>query len=180
MAFTLILGPMKSGKSLELIARIAPYEFAGKKVLYAQPNHNVRDDGVVSRSGLKVKAIKVTTLTEIPKGFDVIGIDEINMFAEGDARQVFDWLNDNKEVVVSGLDLSYKAELIPIIARLLELKPDTIISKLAVCEVCLNYEAKFTQILHKGEPLLGGISIISPEDGTYVYEPRCRSCYVRP
>jgi thymidine kinase len=170
---------MKSGKSLELIARIAPYEFAGKKVLYAQPCHNVRDEGVMSRSGLKVKAVKVNSLTEITNGFDVIGIDEINMFDEADVKQVYGWLKAGKEVVISGLDLSYKGELIPLVCRLMELKPDVMIHKLAVCEVCLNYDAKFTQILHKGEPVLEGLPIVTPEDGTYAYEPRCRECFVR-
>lgn len=52
MAFIVIFGPMKSGKSLELISRVAPYEFAHDRVLYVQPKANTRDEGVWSRGGL--------------------------------------------------------------------------------------------------------------------------------
>lgn len=178
MALTLITGPMKSGKSLELIARIAPYEFADKRVMYVQPKKNVRDDGISSRSGLKVNAVKVDSLSEITNGFDVIGVDEINMFDESDAKIIKAWINDGKEVFICGLDLDYRANLIPIVARVLELKPNTVILKNAVCDTCKHYDAQFTQILHNGEPVLGGLPTITPEDGTYAYEPRCRTCFV--
>ncbi len=178
MGLTLIVGPMKSGKSLELIARVAPYEFAEKRVLYVQTKKDVRDKGITSRMGVNTKALAVKSLNEIKNGFDVIGIDEIHMFDEADIKFVKKWLEEGKEVYASGLDLDYSATLTPMVRKILELKPERIISKVAVCEVCHDYSAQFTQILHKGEPVLSGLPHIVPEDGTYVYEPRCRKCYV--
>lgn len=177
MALTLILGPMKSGKSLELIARIAPHEFAGKRIRYIQPIHNTRDEGVVSRSGIKAQATKVNSLTEVENHVEAIGVDEINMFAESDVDVVRRWISEGKEVVISGLDLDYRGKLIPVVARILELKPDTIIVKTAVCEVCHGYDAKFTQILHNKVPVLEGLPVITPEDGSYDYQARCRACF---
>lgn len=179
MSLTLIMGPMKSGKSLELIARVAPYEFADKKVLYLQSSKDVRDEGVTSRIGINTKAERVKSLTEIDNGFDVIAVDEVHMFAPSDAAQIEKWVIEGKQVFLTGLDLDYSATLQPMIKEILQLKPDNLIIKKAVCEVCHRYNAKFTQILHKGKPVLGGLPSVVPEDGTYTYEVRCRKCYIK-
>lgn len=179
MGLTLIIGPMKSGKSLELIARVAPYEFADKKVLYVQSKKDVRDEGITSRVGLNTRAERVASLADIKNGVDVIGVDEVHMFPETDAKYIAKWVRDGKQVFLTGLDLDYSATLQPMIKKILELKPHNIIIKKAVCEVCHKYKAQFTQILHNGEPVLGGLPPLVPEDGTYVYQARCRDCYVR-
>ncbi|MEI6237092.1 MAG: hypothetical protein WCP03_00620 [Candidatus Saccharibacteria bacterium] len=178
MAYTLILGPMKSGKSLELIARVAPYKFADKKVVFVQPEMNIRDGRIASRAGIGTKAKKVKTLEDVNGKFDVIGIDEAHMFDEADYIIIKKWLKEDKEVVISGLDLDYRAKMIPIIKKLLELKPDRIISKQAVCQVCKNYSANYTQIIKNSKPILSGLPAIVPEDGTYIYEVRCRNCHI--
>lgn len=179
MAFTLIIGPMKSGKSLELIARVAPYEFAEQKVLYVQSANNTRDDGIVSRAGVNTSAIKVHSLAEVDDDFHIIGIDEINMFPPSDVQFVAKWLKADKGVFISGLDLDYRGHMPPVVQALFELKPESIITKIAVCEVCHRYAAQFTQIVHKDEPVLGGLPLIVPEDGTYEYQARCRTCFVQ-
>jgi thymidine kinase len=179
MALTLIMGPMKSGKSLELIARVAPYEFAEKKVLYLQPHSDVRDSGITSRAGINTKASRVKSLAEIDNGFDVIAVDEVNMFDEKDSRVVDKWVREGKEVFVSGLDLDYSGTMMPIVKKIFELKPDLLITKLAVCDKCHRYNAQFTQIFDKRKPVMEGLPSLVPEDGTYIYEARCRDCYVR-
>ena len=170
---------MKSGKSLELISKVAPYEFAKKKVIYVQPSVNTRDEGVQSRIGINTKAISVDSLSKITDDFDVIGVDEINMFHENDANVIEHWVKQGKKVFVSGLDLDYRGKMPEIFKRVLELKPDIVISKQSVCDVCSEYKAQFTQILNRGKELLGGISNIAPEDGTYEYQARCRKCFVK-
>ena len=171
---------MKSGKSLELIARVAPYEFAHKRVLYVQSKKDVRDEGITSRAGINTKATRVSSLSEVKNNVDVIGIDEVHMFHEDDAKYIEKWLRKGKEVFASGLDLDYSATLTPMVRRLVELKPELVITKTAVCEACHEYRALFTQILHKGKAVLGGLPSIVPEDGTYVYQARCRDCYEHP
>lgn len=180
MAFTLIIGPMKSGKSLELIARVAPYKFANKEVIVVQPTRNVRDDGVASRAGLNIEARKVDSLQDIDNHYDVIGIDEVHMFSADDGAAIAKWLTSDKELIVSGLDLDYRGQLIPIMQEMIQLKPDAIINKLAVCDACHEYGAIFTQIIHNNEPVTTGLPSVVPEDGTYVYEARCRNCFVLP
>lgn len=180
MALTLIIGPMKSGKSLELIARVAPHRYAQKEILYVQAARHVRDEGITSRLGLTTKAIKATSLTDIADNFDVIGVDEAHMFSPEDMAYVNQWLKAGKEVVISGLDVSYDGKLMPSIAKLYELKPDVIINKLSVCDVCHEYQGKFTQILKNNEVVTSGLSHVVPEDGTYEYQARCRKCFILP
>lgn len=180
MALTLIVGPMKSGKSLELIARVAPYQFAKEKVLYVQPVKNVRDAGISSRVGLQAQAEKVKSLADVRQNFDIIGIDEFHMFNESDARIIQQWLIDGRQVFISGLDVDYRGKLIPIMSRMYELKPEQIIIKEAVCEVCQQYTAKYTQILQSKKPITKGLPVVVPEDGTYTYQTRCRTCFVAP
>jgi thymidine kinase len=177
--FTMIVGPMKSGKSLELIARTAPYEYTDKKVLYVQPEANTRDPGIRSRLGVKATALTVSSLREVDHSFDVISIDEVHMFDEVDAAIVDAWLHEGKNVITSGLDLDYRGKMLPIITRLLELKPEEQISKLAVCDACKEYRAPFTQILRNNVPILNGLSSITVDDGSYDFQARCRDCFVK-
>lgn len=177
MAFVLIIGPMKSGKSLDLIARVAPLEFAGKTILYIQPEANVRDSGITSRAGVNTKAAAVSTLKDVKSNFDVIGIDEINMFPTSDCKYIEEWVKKGKDVIISGLDLDYRAKTPPIVQCIMQLKPDEIIIKTAVCDACKSYDARFTQILKNGKPVLDGLDLVTPEDGTYEYQARCRNCF---
>jgi thymidine kinase len=177
MAFTLIVGPMKSGKTLELVARTAPYEFAKKKVTYIKPIKDVRSKSIASRAGINAKAVQVNSLADVNIVADVIGIDEIHMFPASDSKILRQWLKEGREIVASGLDLDYTATLTPTIKALLELKPDTIITKVAVCEECHSYDAKFSQILLEGKPVLEGLPPVVPEDGSYQYQPRCANCF---
>lgn len=177
--FSLILGPMKSGKSLELIARVAPNEYAGRRVRYVQPKANVRDTGVQSRLGIGVNAQQTDSLSKVLDSFDTIGIDEIHMFPESDVAVISQWISSGKDVFISGLDLDYRGVVPPIVTLLYQLKPDEVTFKRAVCDVCTRYDAIFTQILYKGELVLEGIPMISPEDGTLEYQARCRECFIR-
>ena len=179
MAYTLIIGPMKSGKSLELIGSVAPHEFAKKKVLYVKPTSDTRETAITSRLGVETTSLAVDSLRDITEDFDVIGIDEAHMFPATDIPLVSDWIKAGKEVIAAGLDLDYRGQLQPTIQKLLELKPDNLISKLAVCDVCNKYEAKFSQILSHGEPVLEGLPQIISDDGKeYVFQARCRNCFV--
>jgi len=177
--FTLILGPMKSGKSLELLTRMAPYKYTGQQVLYVQPKSNTRDTGIRSRSGMNIDAVVVESLRKITDPFDVIGIDEIHMFGTTDVRVIEKWINEDKSLFISGLDLDYRGKMPAIVNKLLELKPDKLIHKLSVCDNCKQFRAQFTQILHNDQPVLAGLPTVVPEDGTYQYEARCRQCFVK-
>lgn len=177
--FTLILGPMKSRKSSELLSRMSPYEHTDQTVLYVQPEANVRDIGIRSRMGIGAAALSLQTLREVDDQFDVIGIDEIHMFHESDEQIINKWLVEGKNIIASGLDLDYRGKMMPIIIRLLELKPDKLVTNKAVCDSCKKYDARFTQILKSGIAVQSGLPHVVPEDGTYEYQARCRGCFVK-
>ncbi len=181
MSFTLIQGPMKSGKSLELIARTAPLAYAADMdVVYVQPKQNKREAKITSRVGIAVEAMVVKSLVEVPGRFNVISVDEINMFEDRkDAAAVAGWLLAKKEVIVSGLDLDYRGLLMPIMPMLHQLKPDLIITKYAVCDCCGTFPAHFSQILDNDKEILEGLDSYVPEDGTFEYQARCREHFVQ-
>lgn len=181
MNLTLIFGPMKSGKSFDLISRFAHLRYA--KIPFGLFNsiRNVRDEQVSSRNGgLQLPAKKVASLKEIRAAdLKIIGIDEIHMFNESEAAVVEDFLKQGVEVVASGLDLDYQGKMFGLVRSLLELGPKEVIYRRAVCEKCQSPSAVYTQILRDGQPVLQGLPPVVPEDGSYGYRPLCRHCFVK-
>jgi thymidine kinase len=103
------------------------------------------------------------------------------MFAPGDVTFVEALLATGVDVLATGIDLDHRAQLFPTVKALLELGPDEVVHRRAVCDVCRRWSAVATQVLTGGEPYLedlGGQAL--PADGTFTYEPRCRTCLVRP
>ena len=178
MKLILILGPMKSGQSLELISYFAPLKYSKTSFALFHPQKNVRDEMVWSRNGLALEAKKIESLKDLAKETaEVIGIDEIHMFDPAGIAVIDKMLKEGKKFVISGLDLDHQKRLMPIVHRLLELGPDEIRYKRAVCEKCQSYEAVFTQIFQNGEPIPKTMPASIPDDGTYEYVPVCRTCY---
>lgn len=178
--FTLITGPMKSGKSAEFLAQTQPFEHANKDVLFIHPDKNTREEGIKSRLGIEVAAITVSSLKEVNQSFDVIGVDEIHMLPEDDADMIEQWRRQEKHIVISGLDIDYRRQMFPIVRRLLELKPDKHIEMTAFCDVCHDdsRNAQFTQMLDlNGNLVLGGLDSITIDDGGVEYQARCFDCY---
>lgn len=180
MKLTVILGPMKSGKSFDLISYFSPLKYSATKYALFQPRKNVRDRGIESRSGLYLDARKIESLKEIAdSNLSIIGIDEIHMFDPAEIVHIERALLDGSEVIVSGLDMDYRGEMFPIVKKLLELGPIEVRYKRAACNQCKKLCATHTQIYDKGKALTEGIPSVIPDDGTFTYEPVCRSCFVR-
>lgn len=181
MSLNLILGPMKSGKSLEIISVTSPLIHTNRKILYVNSKTNTRDKGISSRTGISIDAISVSALNDIKDDFDVIVIDEIHMFNPSDVEIISSWLEASKDIYISGLDLDYRGKMFEIIIKLLELKPESVVFKKAVCDVCNIYMARFTQIVDKDthEPILSGLPSIIPEDNNYDFQARCRICFIK-
>lgn len=175
----LIIGPMKSGKSYELIARAEPYKYANKDVLYVKPERDVRTDTVKSRLGMELEARAVKELDEVDESFDVIAVDEVHMFSPNETfYTVYRWLFEGKEVILSGLNTDHAGRLMPTVARLLELSPEVLLNKQAVCENC-SEPATHTQVMNQdGTVIDKKMSPEVPDDGTYKYEARCRDCFI--
>lgn len=185
MPLTLILGPMKSAKSLDLASHMLPFTYTKLTYGVFNPRKNVRDGkNIRSRAGIRLPAIKIKSLAEIyeldPRP-EYIGIDEIHMFHENDAKVVANLLAENHTIYASGLDLDYQGVMFPIIQNLLSLGPREVRFKRAVCEYCRKPDAIFTQVYEWGEPVLSGRPSVIPDDktGRYTYKPVCRHCFKR-
>jgi len=179
MSLRLILGPMKSGKSFDLIAHFAPLEHSRIKHILYQSQLNEREDSITSRSGLKRDAEKVVSLPETAANYRVIGIDEIHMFPLEDVAKIDALVKQGKEVICSGLDMDYRGKLFPIVKALLELAPASVRYKRAVCEICRSMDGSYTQLFKNDKPLLAGIPSVLVENAAYVYRPVCRKCFVQ-
>lgn len=181
MELTLILGPMKSGKSYDLISYFAPLKYTTIPHVLYQSQRNVRDEQVTSRNGVALAAQKISDLREALTGdWRVVGIDETHMFPASSVEIVEELLKRGVKVIVSGLDLDYRGHMFEVIKGLLELGPKEVRYKRAVCELCKNPEAIYTQVLKMGEPIVADLPPVLPDDGTYTYMTTCRNCFVRP
>ena len=110
--FEIIIGPMFSGKTTELLRRISCLEAIGKKILIINHSLDSRtDNSVLTHSKHKKKAIKVSKLlpvidTDSFREADVIGIDEAQFFDD-----LYEFIlkieHMNKIVYISGLDGDY-------------------------------------------------------------------------
>ncbi len=173
---------MKSGKSYDLISYFAPLRYSKVRFGLYQSIRNVRDPVIRSRNGVVLRAKKVRSLFDVlrevkEKKLEVVGIDEIHMFAPRGVPAVEEMLNLGVKVWISGLDKDYRGRLFSIIQRLLELGPSEVKFKKSVCEVCREPEAVFTQILRNDKPIFSGLSPVVPDDGTYQYRVVCRQCF---
>ena len=175
----MILGPMKSGKSFDLIAHFAPLQHTNLRYVLYQNLNNEREDLIVSRSGLSLAAEKVDSLPRKVMKYDIIGIDEIHMFPTSDVDVIAQLLDSGKEVVICGLDMDYRGKLFPIIRALMELAPNQVQHKRAVCEICKSMDGSFTQVFKDGKPVLSGIPPVMSENENYTYAPVCRRCFVQ-
>ena len=172
-----INGPMKAGKSYEIIKYAQAYMAQGKKVVCIKPETDTRNDGIFSRAGHRLDAMTLKSLKSVPQA-DVYIVDESHFFPAEEVEYVEKWL-DKSDVIIAGLDVGHKRELLPFYTKLYELKPDILISKVAECHVCHSYNANYTQILIGGVEYTGEFESAPVEDGTYEYQPRCRKCFMR-
>ena len=84
-----ICGPMFSGKSEEMIRRLRRAEIAGQRVVIFKPRIDDRYDAsdVVSHAGIRMRGVPVAGVAELverARGFEVVGIDEIQFFEPRD------------------------------------------------------------------------------------------------
>ena len=184
MDLTVILGPMKGGKSLEMISLLSPLQHAGIAHRVYQSARHGRDTAVTSRSGGSLATtVKAHSLAGAADGdVQVIGVDEIHMFTVADIAVLGAAVRSGIKVVVAGIDLDHRGQLFAPVRALFELAPEKVIYRRAVCDVCRSLDATHTQVLEHGKPMIRELapSTALPDDGTYAYEARCRRCVVLP
>ena len=181
----LIIGPMYSGKSTELIRRLTIFEKMNLKVLYINSKIDDRSDENFSTHSPILKSIgnissrKVQKLDELEdyiNEYNVIGIDEAQFF---DNLQdfVLDLVeNKNKKVIIAGLSGDYKRDIFGDIISLIRYC-DNITKLNPFCKICIENNniikpALFTKRITESDKVI----VVGSQD-TYI--PTCRLCYLK-
>src|SRR5579884_3016493 len=163
-----VVGPMFSGKSEELIRRLRRAEIARQRVQIFKPAIDERYsvNEIVSHSGLVSKANEI--MDKVQPRTEVIGVDEAQFLGEEVVDVCTKLANLGKRVIVAGLDTDYRGRPFEPMPRLLAVAEE-ITKLLAICVRCGN-PAVHTQRLVESEELV----VVG---GGGIYEARCRRCF---
>jgi len=169
-----VVGPMFSGKSEELIRRLRRAEFARQRVQIFKPAIDVRyaDNEIVSHSGLGISSDAVTKASEILEKLqprtEVVGIDEAQFLGDEVVDVCTKLANLGKRVIVAGLDTDYRGRPFEPMPRLLAIAEE-ITKLLAICVRCGNPAVHTQRLVESDELIVVGAS--------GAYEARCRRCF---
>ena len=169
-----IVGPMFSGKSEELIRRLRRAEIARQRVQIFKPGIDERYsvNGIVSHSGLGIDSENVAKAPEILERVEprteVVGIDEAQFLGDDLVSVCMKLADLGKRVIVAGLNTDFLGRPFEPMPRLLAVAEE-ITKLLAICVRCGN-PAVHTQRLVASEEL-----IVVGASG--MYEARCRRCF---
>lgn len=177
-----IVGPMYSGKTDELMRRIRRAGIAGHEVMVFKPAVDDRYSvsQISSHAGGKIDAVLVNRAADILEAAgaaDMVAMDEAQFFDDPIVAVCDVLAASGVRVVVAGLDTDFRGEPFVQVARLMAIAD--IVSKLdAVCEVC-GAPATRTQRIVNGIPASYGEPIVLV-GAKEAYQARCRRCHVVP
>jgi len=165
---------MFSGKTEELIRRVKRAKIAKQDVRIFKPKMETRYDKVkvVSHDDNYVDSFPVDTSDEILRWVDdvqVVGIDEAQFFDEKLPEICNILANNNKRVVIAGLDMDFLAKPFGVMPQLMAMA-EYVTKVHAICMQCgsvAQYSYRFSKS--------GGQVQLGEKDQ---YEPRCRACYI--
>lgn len=176
-----VIGPMYSGKSEELIRRLRRAKIAKQNVVVFKPQIDNRysKEDVVSHNGDSINAIPISNAREIYNHIDnktqVVGIDEVQFFDEEIVEIAMNLADKGIRVIAAGLDMDFKGEPFGPTPKLLAVAE--FVDKIqAICSVC-GQPANRSQRLINGEPARYDDPIIQV-GAVESYEARCRKCHV--
>jgi thymidine kinase len=178
-----VVGPMYSGKSEELIRRIKRAKIAKQQVQVFKPviDNRYSKTDVVSHDGVKTEAICLHRSSEIlrlvKEETEVIAIDEAQFFDDGIIEVCQELADQGRRVVCAGLDMDFRGEPFGPMPELLSIAE--FVDKIqAICVVCGN-PATRTQRLIDGKPA-GYSDPVVLVGAQEAYEARCRKCHIVP
>lgn len=176
-----VIGPMYSGKSEELIRRLKRARIAKQNVVVFKPiiDDRYSKEDVVSHSGYTINAIPIKDSSEmmdyINNDTQVVGIDEVQFFDDKIVDEAIKLADNGVRVIAAGLDMDFKGEPFGPTPRLLAVAE--FVDKIqAICSVC-GQPATRSQRLINGEPARYDEPIIQV-GAVESYEARCRKCHV--
>ena len=170
-----IVGPMFSGKSEELIRRLKRARIARQRVACYKPDIDLRyhRTAIASHGSHTHEACTVATVEHLKAALfqqlqevDVIGIDEAQFFDSTVIPLAVELVHLGKRILIAGLDTTFNAEPFGPIPALMAIA-DEVIKLSAVCMVC-GQPAIHTQRLGQSQEL-----VVVGAAG--LYEARCRT-----
>ncbi|WP_261665084.1 thymidine kinase [Deinococcus sp. Marseille-Q6407] len=182
-----IVGPMFSGKSEELIRRINRAVIARQQVAVFKPalDDRYHADAVASHAGRSLDALPVpdaaavravlngegSLLSAGPARPDVVGIDEAQFFGPELIPLVLELADQGVRVILAGLDLDFRAEPFGVMPELLA-RAESVEKLTAICTVC-GAPATRSQRLIGGQPARfdDPVVLVGAQES---YEARCR------
>lgn len=190
-SLTVICGSMCSGKTEELILVASKFVIANPELIgIFKPAidtrilaNNEKDPAIyiTSRNGSSLKCIAITDIAEmkkiiLEKDYAVIAIDEAQFLPKEDLILfVHEMLALRKKIIISGLDLDFRAEPFGAMGDLLALANE-VIKLTAICTECGNDSYCITQRIIDGKPAHYNDPIIMV--GDIEYKPHCRNCHI--
>ncbi len=180
-SIVVITGPMRSGKSEELLRRVKRFQIAEKHVLIFKPDQENRfeEDHTASRDFRQERCIIVPASSpgyinaHVDESVDVVAIEEAQFYSvlsktDKTIVDVVQGLSDRGiEVVVAGLDMDTERKPFHFMPELMAVATEVIKLK-AVCEGCREEPAAYSYREGKTSRILVG-------DGGY--EALCQTCY---
>lgn len=177
----IVIGPMYSGKSEELIRRLKRAKIAKQNVVVFKPliDDRYSKEDVVSHSGYAINAIPIKDSSKMEKYINedtqVVGIDEVQFFDNEVVDMAIKLADKGIRVIAAGLDMDFKGEPFGPTPKLLAVAE--FVDKIqAICSVC-GQPATRSQRLINGKPAKYDEPIIQV-GAVESYEARCRKCHV--
>jgi len=135
-----ICGPMFSGKSEELLRRLKRAQIAKQIFQLFKPSIDNRysDTHVVTHSGIEMECrtiLRSETLLTVPSSVDIVAIDEAQFFDENIPIIIEKLVNNDKRVIVAGLDMDSNGIPFGPMPQLLALAEE-VLKVAAVCDTC--------------------------------------------
>jgi thymidine kinase len=172
-----IVGPMFSGKSEELIRRLKRARIARQRVACFKPDIDLRyhRTAIASHSSQTHEAETIANVERLRDTLaprlgevEVVGIDEAQFLDDGILALANELVQMGKRVILAGLDTTFTAEPFGPIPALMAIADE--VTKLpAVCMRC-GAPAIHTQRLGQSQEL-----VVVGAAG--LYEARCRACF---
>ena len=175
----LIVGPMFSGKSEELIRRTTRALIAKQRVQVFKPGLDARYNArcVASHNGRTLDAQAVKSVADIRAGLEdatqVVAIDEAQFLSHELVALSEELADARARVIIAGLDLDFRGEPFGPMPELLA-RAEQVDKLTAICRC--GRAATRTQRLIGGHPAHFDDPTILV-GAAEAYEPRCRECH---
>ena len=173
----IIAGPMFSGKTTTLIARVSEWALErGGKIAVFKPVTDTRhsESAIISHDGRKIPAKWLERdARDLPHDVDLIALDEVQFFSFDAVPRIVEALSAGVNVFAAGLDLTYRAEPFGPMPALLALA-DGVTKLTSRCSKCHQPASRSQRLISTPRGVTGDTVLVG---GAGTYEPRCVACF---